>query len=347
MKTTVSSADSAQKAGNTTGARGSQLKPVLVPARLKQLREYRGLSITELSRKSYFSRRRLHEFEAKPNPQQPIPVRENTLKRLAGGLRVQIDVLTGEAPMPTDLAGQADMPQHELHLKLSPRTRQRYALACDQYGTSQEELIEMAPLLLTLVAEDSLRWRTRRLEEQQLLLRRIEGLQRYTNLDLIDGIKSPGEDLNLDKIEKERKSIESRELFGDSVLSEAEILEGEPNPFIDYLAEKVDSGLDSQILNLDVYGQSRLSPGGLTTPIVWPGQRLPEYELLFGHMRKLLRATKHNLSEKDEFQAMFDLISCKADIAEHIPATSSQRGAVMPMLSPAAPGSPSEKEAQS
>ena len=294
------------------------MQPKLIPARLKEMRESRGMTIMDLHRKSNVSRRQIHEIEAKAERDELVQVRSTTLKRLAAALRLNPDVLSGQASMPPDRVGDADTPKHELSLKISSRTNQRLTLACKRYGLSQEQLIEIAPLLLTLVAEDSFRWRSERLKEQSKLLRRLDGLRRYGQVRCLEQVVEPDPGVDLKRMNAERASIDARELFGESVLTEEEKLQGLPNPFVEYLVEKAEVEIDKDILDLDIYELSGATPGGITTPVVWPNQLVPEYHLLTGEIRKLVDEKLHDATPGDRFRAVAEIKSCHRNIADYI-----------------------------
>ena len=50
-------------------------------------------------------------------------------------------------------------------MRLSPQLRLAYDLVSHRYGPTRAEIVELAPLLFTLLAEGCLAWRRERLEK--------------------------------------------------------------------------------------------------------------------------------------------------------------------------------------
>ncbi|WP_406721602.1 helix-turn-helix transcriptional regulator [Thioclava litoralis] len=160
--------------------------------------------------------------------------RANTLCGLAKALGVERGVLTGDQPMPDERRPENSKPSVQIAALIRPRYRLAYALTKQRYGVPASALIEMAPLLFTLLAEGSLRRRRELLARAREAIavlngqhdaagRLAYGLAAYRAEDIADG---------------EEASIEASDVFGRMIPEGSYDASADPdatNPFADYL----------------------------------------------------------------------------------------------------------------
>ena len=203
--------------------------------RLRSLRKEKGLSQAKLADMSGITARTIRRMEKEP--ERCKKTREETAARLAKALAVEPGVLTGELPAPR--LGKGSQPEfgrvRRISAQVSPKVRLAYDLVRRQYGVSVTEIINMAPLLFSLLAEGSLNRRRERLKEA---------------CEAIDLLGNNGFRLNPDEtIEQEEESIANADVFGEQRLS------GHPgplepfypiegNPFAEYLHELDPNAVD-------------------------------------------------------------------------------------------------------
>ena len=228
------------------------------PERLRRLRKRKGrkLSRAELSERAKVSERTIQRLESDSEASETP--RKLTLERLAGALRVEEGVLTGELPFP-DPDEPATPEPVQIGAKIDPMARLAYDLIKRRYGVSRTEIFDMAPLFFVLLAEGSLAQRRERKNEAYDHLERIrqstDGLERirqstdgaYHCLNMTDtqGIIDSIED----SIDLEEASIGKTDLFGEGLLSESRnhwfvdhpFDPYDTNPFADYLRGLADA----------------------------------------------------------------------------------------------------------
>ena len=138
----------------------------LLKERLIELRESKGIGRSRLAQLSRVSRRQIIRIESEPNGKR----RKHTIKNLAKALNVEPGVLTGELPMPepNDMNSVELAPREStesVSARITADIRLAYDLVSVCYGITQSDLIRMAPLLFTVLAEGSLAWRRRKLDQ--------------------------------------------------------------------------------------------------------------------------------------------------------------------------------------
>ena len=199
------------------------------PERLHNLRQKKGLSRPQLSKKAGIAEKTIQRIEKEPQPSQ-----QKTLNRLAKALGVEPGVLTGELPLPeSDKASTPDPERVQIGAQVAPKVKLSYDLIKRRYGVSATEIINMAPLFFALLAEGCLAWRREKLKELK------EGIDR---LDQIDGFWH-GQGLPFavtpvpEAIEAEEDSIAKADLFGEYLLDRMtyDLDPSTDNPFASYL----------------------------------------------------------------------------------------------------------------
>ena len=166
---------------------------------------------------------------------------------LAGALGVEAGVLTGKLPLPEPDGGPAPAPERvQIGAQISPKARLAYDLVKRRYGVSATEIINMAPLFFTLLAEGSLARRRKEVEEGSGHLQQISSGHGvfFEALDAANGA-----------IWEEEASISKIDLFG-------EHLDGNPgspvffdpsknNPFASYLRRLKDELAIPRVVDVD------------------------------------------------------------------------------------------------
>lgn len=134
------------------------MKHTLDPTRIKEIRKNRSLAQKELtSNRRGLSLRAIQRYE-----KEPMDVDEQILEFLAKKLKVKSEVLTGDLPMPTDPSGtKSEASARTQSVKLSVRAQLNLDLIAYRYTSSIDEVIELAPVLFFLFAEQALRLRAK------------------------------------------------------------------------------------------------------------------------------------------------------------------------------------------
>lgn len=200
------------------------------PNVVRQLREGKRLARTGLAKKAKLSERQLRRIEESDAP--TVSVRDNTLMNLAKALEVEPSVLTGESPAPKLTPRPAPAERSPIRAMIEPKTRLGYTLLKQRYGVNATDLINMAPLFFTLLAEGSLAWRREQLEAAEEAMWRASALGNG-HLACMNAVHHAEEGLS-----RERQSIEALDLFGEKIADDAYQWGYDSttnNPFADYL----------------------------------------------------------------------------------------------------------------
>lgn len=161
---------------------------------------------------------------------KPTNVRGNTLEQLSKALGAS----------PESLCKTADKERDVIKLSIGPAARNALKLVADRYHINREYIVDVAPLLFFLVAEQSLHDRQQRADELQQAAETLFDLQ-CTNRHLPR--KYP---IDEDALATEKRSIQKRDLFGLAVTRNAgpllnyaddEYDESEHNPFAAFLSK--------------------------------------------------------------------------------------------------------------
>lgn len=211
------------------------------PRTLQKLRAERSLSQAELAEASGVSKKTISRIElgeiARPNAA--------TKKKLAEAFSVDPADLA-KAPDHKDTLERElkDSGYRKLTVFMSGKTALRYIMARYRYGISAQTLINHAPLFFTLLAEGSLAWRRRKVEQLQAAVEQLSDVatdaphMAYASSGYRAG----------DAAHDELKSIEARDLFGERISEVAYDFGYDPgasNPFSAFLAHLVrETGTD-------------------------------------------------------------------------------------------------------
>ena len=200
------------------------------PETLKKLRKNKGFSQQTLADESGVAKKTIARIEGGKGGE----TRGSTMRELAKTLRVKPEVLTKEPDF--EAAHDEEIRKKYGWGVLKPRLRLdgddviAYDLVQDRYGVGIYDLIKVAPLLFTILAEQSLANRRRRLEEMEAAFEHFpEHLIPRSWLDLA----------------AERASISQRDIFTRHIdeheLNESYYNEDVRNPFNDFLIEQAKS----------------------------------------------------------------------------------------------------------
>lgn len=216
------------------------------PSRLMELRKRERLSRAQLSEKSRISERQIARLESGAAAESRA--RDRTVNELAKALGVDPGALTGERPMPA-----ASMSPHhqrgvsrQVSAQLRPEASLAYALLKKRYGVNLTTLINAAPLLFVLIAENSFVWRREKLKEAEDAAVRLRSFESaHPTFQLAAAYTDEGAMV-------EQSSIEKGDLFGETVRDhawETHHIDGvdDSNPFAEYLR-----GLAAKIDNQDI-----------------------------------------------------------------------------------------------
>ena len=177
------------------------------PQSLRALREAKRLSRRQLAAKSRVSERQLARLESSRKA-----VRSTTFKRITEALGTDSKKLSGASPLQPVPAPPEDV---HVGLRVSPQLLLAYDLVGARYGPTRAQVIELAPLLFVLLAEGSLAWRKKRVDEVDEIVDRLETLGKDTQVTFGLGLA-----YMRDANEYEKGSIVNADILGDEVRNE-------------------------------------------------------------------------------------------------------------------------------
>ncbi len=231
------------------------------PNRLRDLRKKQNLSLVKLAKKTQcvnppgITEKTIQRLES--TSQQNTTVREHTIESLVKALNVEPGVLTGDLPLPESdemLADNSDRVQ--IGAQIAPKTRLAYDLIKRRYGVNATDIINMAPLFFTLLAENSLAQRREKLKEAKEAFSRLWQIDGFWH-----GSHAYGEQVIYEGIEAEEESIAKADLFGEHLLDDDHYHRNaffdEPfditkeNPFVHYLRKLANELAISGVVDVD------------------------------------------------------------------------------------------------
>ena len=222
------------------------------PKRLTELRKRKRLNRVQLADKARLSQRQIVRLESEVLPRSTA--RDRTVNNLAKALDVEPGVLTGEMPMPTASERLPDQlgPSRQVSAWVQPEVGLAYALIKRRYGVNLTTLVNAAPLMFVLLAENSFVWRREKLKEVEEATERLDssGSRHLRHTYVGAGRANEGTYV-------ERRSIEMRDLFGEGVFKD--LLEqgygaGSTNPFAEFLCDLAAKIDDQHIVQVDANG---------------------------------------------------------------------------------------------
>ena len=203
------------------------------PELLKELRRRQGLRLHTLAERAGISKDSVWRIE---NGMQPGN-REDTQRRLARALGVGPGMLTGERPLPEVV----EAPRCRWTVEISQAARNAATLAARRYRVPEALIVELAPLLFVLTAEESLGKRRAVLAELETAL--AKAAEAGGDMPHLAGIGETAEVVRA-AVAAEERSVSARDLFAQDV--DADTLAalgdggGDPgadNPLAVFLAE--------------------------------------------------------------------------------------------------------------
>ena len=241
----------------------------IYPDRLHRLRKERRLSRAELARRSRVSERTIQRLENEP--ERILTNRKDTLECLAKALGVEEGVLTGDIPF-ADADKTPEPERVQIGAQVVPKARLGYDLIKRRYGVSTTEILNMAPLFFTLLAEGSLAWRREKLQEAGEAIARLDQMGEEAGHSLFIGATT----VALNATMAEDESIAKADLFGDHLLDDSHITFADhsfdpstENPFAGYLRRLA--------ADLDTPGVVTVQHDDLSYGAPW--LRFPDYDL--------------------------------------------------------------------
>lgn len=189
------------------------MTPAVDPGRLTQLRKRRGLTQGALANKAGLSKQTIYRLErGRQSGNQ-----QKSLEGLCRALGVDADVLSGRKSLPLSEQRMDELPdgsRYQLNVRLDGAVRNAFSLVASRYRVSVTRIVEFAPLLFFLAAEQSLSWRRRKLEEFEAILGRCDELAsgaphlaRWIYSESVSYDRSEG-------IELEATSVSTKDIFG-------------------------------------------------------------------------------------------------------------------------------------
>lgn len=210
------------------------------PERLRHVRVMGGLTQAALASKAGLNKQAIYRLEKGRNQVRPA-----NLKKLAEALEVDPEVLTGEKPIPAKISQPSaggDEASYQLNRRIPPAVRNAFELAARRYGVSVSTILRLAPLLFTIVAEASLKHRSKKVQE--CWTKHDEFSDMASQLPYLDiGLYHD----NLSEFTAEEESIRRNDVFGRTLWTAAPSNWDRSNPFATYLEALTDSNNDITI----------------------------------------------------------------------------------------------------
>lgn len=218
------------------------MKHTIDPQRLREIRKSKGIRQKSLaSNQRGLSLRAIQRYE-----KESMEVDEHVLEMLARKLKVEPEVLTGTLPMPCSSLGEdTDASTRRLSVMLSARTQLNFDLIAQRYGTTINAVLQFAPVLFVLFAEQSLKWRAKRRQERFSKIDQICQIKAlFPALEtLIEGV---GEQAYKD-LALEFEAIQERRLY-DTGGDWKTLVWGAMNPATEFLADQIrELGLEREV----------------------------------------------------------------------------------------------------
>jgi transcriptional regulator with XRE-family HTH domain len=174
---------------------------------IRQLRDERGWTQEELAKRAGINKQSIHRIEAGHQKRGTHP---QTVERLAKALGVEPSMLTGRPPRLSDSDGESislSGSTSQINIRVDNAVRNALSLTAQRYNVQLSEIIELAPFLFFLVAEESLQSRRKNLEKVSEAIGEAEDLRkalRYLSIEIHGNDRV---------ILEEERSIKERDIF--------------------------------------------------------------------------------------------------------------------------------------
>lgn len=205
-------------------------------------------ALIEARKKKNWTQRQLSEATAKPtNPTNPTIV-ISTISRIEKGKSTRVreatlnELATALGVPPKRLCKEPEPERDVMRIRIEPAARNALTLVALRYRIRRESIIEIAPLLFFIAAEQSLQQRRARIAEVSASENAMNGIK-------CDIRHLPWRFLvDDDVVSGEEQSIKERDLFGEKILEnqqeymgklDADFDEAEENPFVTFLRESL------------------------------------------------------------------------------------------------------------
>ena len=220
------------------------MKQRVDPERLSAAMARKGLSVKGLARKASSGGHTISErtISRLRSGKEAGGVRRQNIEALAAALDMQPGNLTGELPAPgADLPESPLFPETRWNIRLPTAIRNAYSLVAIRYRVPAARIVELAPLVFLLMAEQSLASRRQRLKEMRDAYAARQALaEQARHLPLNAAFDAVLDDIYA----AEQSSIDERDLFADALLNDRRLTavefyedynEDEHNPFAAFL----------------------------------------------------------------------------------------------------------------
>ncbi|WP_306006996.1 helix-turn-helix domain-containing protein [Aquicoccus porphyridii] len=137
-------------------------------------------------------------------------LRSDKLAGLCEALGVTPAEICAEGPLAETAGARGATRRDQISMVLDTACRNALALVARRYGVTRQQIVEVAPLLFTIMAEQSLKERREQLQELKEALGEIEG---SAPRHLRNRLRASWDSDDQELLEAEESSIEQRDLF--------------------------------------------------------------------------------------------------------------------------------------
>jgi DNA-binding Xre family transcriptional regulator len=155
-------------------------------------------------------------------------IRSYKLARLCEALGITPTELCADGPLPEATAAGDAAPRGQVTMMLDTACRNALALVARRYGVTRQQIVEVAPLLFAIMAEQSLAERRNRLD----------GYHNAAPLHLRGSLRGPYDEDDNELLDAEERSIRQRDLFASHVV-DRDKNHHKSNPFADFLSKRL------------------------------------------------------------------------------------------------------------
>ena len=207
---------------------------------LRLHRKNMGLSLDELAGKSRVHKATIHRIESGKMERS----RNHTIVALAKALKIEPEALTREPEEAVGKESFFDAGRSQLPHRISHNARNAMSLVAKRYGIGVAEILEFAPFLFHLVAEESLSLRRERLSRLADAWQSVSEIgSEYSHINQRIGYDWKAEEM----AHVEARSIDKNDIRGNLFDSQEDIYDILPddyddeinNPFVKFLRGKL------------------------------------------------------------------------------------------------------------
>jgi transcriptional regulator with XRE-family HTH domain len=213
--------------------------PTINPKTLKTYRNKRRFSLDRLAEKAHVNSQTIYRIESGKRRE----TRATTVERLGKALGVSPETLSDSIPQQESHESILDRHQSRLNVGISNQARNALTFVARQYSVTPADILGIAPFLFLYAAEQSLRSRKASLDEIEHKWSEMSSKFPHLNPTLLRDWRTK------EIAAAEERSIKARDLFGQTVDDEKQLLQQEieedldsddyyewaDNPFATYL----------------------------------------------------------------------------------------------------------------